>query len=175
MLTREEPKEGSFMKMSSLSLLSLLAASLLIAAGMRTVAQDQDQRRFIDQLKKTPVNEIETGLPNESFDTWFAGLVRPSHSKYEVNDCGERNGTPAERGKEFPTCVAVTAITGMRRVDLAFVVGTYVVPEGEKDTARSKPTKARLFSGSIGPSDPRMKAPTHVVRKLSDLEKLLRP
>ena len=160
------------MKISSLS---LLAVSLFIAAGMRTVAQDQDQRRFIDQLKKTPVSEIEAGLPNESFDTWLADLVRPSHPEYEVNDCGERNGTPSERGKQFPTCVAVTAIAGMRKVDLAFVVGTYVVPENGKDTARSKPTKVRLFSGSIGPSDPRMKAPTQVVRKLSDLEKLLRP
>ena len=159
----------------NISSLSLLAVSLFIAAGMRTVAQDQDQRRFIDQLKKTPVNEIETGLPAESFDTWFANQIRPSHPEYEVNDCGERNGTPGERGKEFPTCVAVTAITGMRKVDLAFVVGTYVVPENGKDTARSKPTTVRLFSGSIGPSDPRMKAPTQVVRKLSDLERLLHP
>jgi len=163
------------MKMSSLSLLSLLAVSLFIAAGMRTVAQDQDQRRFIDQLKKTPVNEIESGLPNESFDTWFANQIHPSHAEYEVNDCGERNATPEERGKQFPTCVAVTAIAGIRKVDLAFVVGTDVVPENGKDTARSKPSKVRLFSGSIGPSDPRMKAPTQVVRKLSDLEKLLHP
>jgi hypothetical protein len=148
---------------------------LVITAGAWTVAQDQEQRRFIDQLKKTPVNEIEAGLPHESFDSWFAKHVEPSHPEYDVNDCGERNGTPEERGKEFPTCVAVTAIAGIRKVDLAFVVGTYVVPENEKDAARSKPTKVRLFSGSIGPSDPRMKAPTQVVRKLSDLEKLLRP
>ena len=160
------------MKISSIS---LLAVSLFMAAGMLTVAQGQNQRRFIDQLKKTPVSEIEAGLPNESFDTWFANQIRPSHAEYEVNDCGERNGTPAERGKEFPTCVAVTAVAGIRKVDLAFVVGTYVVPENEKDTARSKPTKVRLFSGSIGPSDPRMKTPTQVVRKLSDLEKLLHP
>src|SRR5215469_5612695 len=119
----EGPKEGSFMKMSSLSLLSLLGVSLFIAAGMGTVAQDQDQRRFIDQLKKTPVSEIESGLPNESFDTWFANQIQPSHAEYEVNDCGERNATLAERGKEFPTCVAVTAIAGIRKVDLAFVVG----------------------------------------------------
>jgi hypothetical protein len=148
---------------------------LLIAAGAWTAAQDQDQRRFIDQLKKTPVSDIEAGLHQESFDTWFANQVRPSHPEYEVNDCGERNGTPEERGKEFPTCVAVTAIAGMRKVDLAFVVGTYVVPENGKDTVRSKPTKVRLFRGSIGPSDPRMKAPTQVIRKLSDLEKLLHP
>ena len=160
------------MKISSIS---LLAVSLFMAAGMLTVAQGQNQRRFIDQLKKTPVSEIEAGLPNESFDTWFANQIRPSHAEYEVNDCGERNGTPAERGKEFPTCVAVTAVAGMHKVDLAFVVGTYVVPQNGKDTARSTPTKVRLFSGSIGPSDPRMKAPTQVVRKLSDLEKLLHP
>jgi hypothetical protein len=161
------------MKISSLPVLVFVL--LLIAAEPWTVAQDQDQRRFIDQLKKTPVNEIESGLPHESFDSWFSNQVRPAHAEYEVNDCGERNGTPDERGREFPTCVAVTAIAGMRKVDLGFVVGTYVVPENGKGPARSKPTKVRLFSGSIGPSDPRMKAPTQVVRKLSDLERLLRP
>ena len=140
-----------------------------------TVAQDQDQSRLIDRLKKTPVSEIEDGLPRESFDSWFANQVRPSHAQYEVNDCGERNGTPQERGQKFPTCVAVTATTGMRKVDLAFVVGTYVVPEKGKDTASSKPTKVTFFSGSVGPSDQRMKAPTQVIRKLSDLEKQLRP
>jgi len=160
------------MKISSIS---LLAVSLFMAAGMLTVAEDQDQRRFIDQLKKTPVSEIEAGLPQENFDSWFSKQVQPSHAQYEVNDCGERNGTPEERGKQFPTCVAVTAMAGMRKVDLAFVVGTYRVPENGKDTARSTPTKVRLFSGSIGPSDPRMKTPTQVVRKLSDLEKLLHP
>lgn len=161
------------MKISSLS--PLVFVLLPIAVAGRTVAQDQDQRRLIDQLKSTPVSEIEAGLPHESFDSWFANQVRPSRPEYEVNDCGERNGTPEERGKEFPTCVAVTAISGVRKVDLAFVVGTYLVPESGKDRARSKATKVTLFSGSIGPSDPRMKAPTRVIRKLSDLEKLLRP
>src|SRR5262249_24662668 len=161
------------MKIASLSTLILVV--LLSAVSTLAVAQDQDQRRFIDQLKKTPVSEIESGLPHESFDTWFAEQVRPAHAEYEVNDCGERNGTPEERGREFPTCVSVTASAGMRKVDLAFVVGTYVVPENGKDTARAKPTKVRLFSGSVGPSDPRMKAPTRVIRKLSDLEKLLHP
>ena len=158
------------MKISSIS---LLAVSLFMAAGMLTVAEDQDQRRFIDQLKKTPVSKIEAGLPQENFDSWFSKQVQPSHAQYEVNDCGERSGTPEERGKEFPTCVAVTATAGMRKVDLAFVVGTYVVPENGKDKPRSKPAKVTLFGGSIGPSDPRMKAPTQVIRKLSDLEKLL--
>ena len=161
------------MKISSLS--PLVFVVLLNAVAGRTVAQDQDQRSLIDQLKRTPVSEIEGGLPHESFDSWFANRVRPSHAEYEVNDCGERNGTPEERGKEFPTCVAVTAITGARKIDLAFVVGTYVVPENGNDMPRSKTVKVKLFSGSVGPSDPRMKAPTHVIRKLSDLEKQLRP
>lgn len=161
------------MKITSVS--TPVFALLLNAIAGQTVAQDQEQRSLIDQLKRTPVSEIEAGLPHESFDSWFANQVRPSHAQYEVTDCGERNGTPDERGKEFPTCVAVTAITGVRKVDLAFVVGTYLVPEGGKDKVRSKATKITLYSGSIGPSDPRMKAPTHLIRKLSDLEKQLRP
>jgi hypothetical protein len=122
------------------------------------------------------VSEIEAGLPNESFDTWFGNQIRPSHAEYEVNDCGERNGTPEERGKEFPTCVAVTAITtGGFKIGLAFLVGTYVVPEDGKDRARSKPAKVALFSGFIAPNDPRIKIPTQAIRKLSDLEKQIRP
>ncbi len=152
-----------------------LVLGLLIPVAGSFGGQRRHPPSGTELLKSTPVSSIEPGLPNLPFDRWFAYLVRPSRPEYERNDCGERNGTPDERGKQFPACVTVTAIVGARKIDLSFVVGTYVVPENGSDMTASKPSKATFFHGSIGPGDPRMKFPTQVIRKLSEVEKLLRP
>ncbi len=138
-------------------------------------AQQPRTTSGIELLKATPVSRIEAGLPGIRFDRWFAEQVRPAQPKYELDDCGERNGTPEERGKQFPTCATVTAIVGIRKVQLSFVVGTYVVPPNGSDAVDEKPAKVSFFGGFIGPGDPRMTFPTQAIRKLSDLEKLLRP
>ncbi len=143
---------------------------IAIASG----AQQPRTTGGIELLKATPVSRIEAGLPGTRFDRWFADQVRPAEPKYELDDCGERSGTPEERGKQFPMCATVTAIVEIRKIQLSFVVGTYVVPSNGSDAAAEKPAKVSFFSGSIGPSDPRMKFPTRAIRKLSDLEKLLR-
>src|SRR5215467_10624313 len=88
------------MKMSSLP--TLIFTTLLMAAGSWTVAQNH-QPRLIDQLKKTSVSDIETGLPQESFDSWFAGLVKPAEIDYEVKDCTDE--TAATEGGRPVSCV----------------------------------------------------------------------
>ena len=110
-----------------------LASSLLTLVTSPLGAQRRQPPSGIELLKSTPVSSIEPGLPNSPFDRWFADSVRPSRPEYESNDCGERNGTPDERGKQFPACVTVTAILGGRKIELSFVVGTYIVPENRGD------------------------------------------
>lgn len=151
-------------------------ACVLVCALLLTdfaSAQTPSEKRWIDRLKSTLVSEIDSALPAKPFDAWLKEIIAPEEPAYEVNDCGERNGSPDERGKEFPLCVNVTAkLTSLRKADLTFVVGTYVVPRSNKRKTREKPAaKIELFYGEVGPSDPRSKQPTMKVERLSDLLK----
>lgn len=150
----------------------ILLLSLLTTSGLTQTASDH---RWIKRLKSVKVSTIGAGMPRERFDRWFAALVKPENPKYEVDDCGERDGMPEERGKQFPLCVTVTAnVPTVRVVELRFVVGTYVVPMTGATAAKEKPSEIKFFNGSIGPRDPRSKQPTRIIRTLSELEKMLK-
>ena len=149
-----------------------LFASVLLVTSL--VAQTASERRAINRMKATPVSQIDSALPDKPFDAWLRTLVAPETPLYEVNDCGERSGTPDERGKEFPTCVHVTAkASALRQADLTFIVATYVVPHKGKPSPPEKPTKISLFLGEVGPSNPESKQPTVTLDKLSDLPGIL--
>lgn len=155
----------------------IAAACLLAGIGACLVSgQNEHDQRWIDRLKRTPVASIEGGLPQTPFAEWFADQVKPSTPKYEVNDCGERNGTADEKGKQFPLCVTASAdVPTVRRLELSFVVGSYVVPVNGSAATEEKPAKVEFMYGTLGPSDPRSKQPTRRVSKLTDVPALLHP
>src|SRR5262247_967361 len=70
-------------------MLKMVAFLLLpfMVAEAQNVAPSQADQRLINQLKRTPVSDIEAGLPQESFDSWLTGLVKPAEIAYEVKDC----------------------------------------------------------------------------------------
>jgi len=142
----------------------LVALLLSLFAGANCKEQETaGNQNWTKKLHTTPVAKIEAGLPQKPFNQWLVELTR-SEPKYEMSDC-ETNG-PSPTGK----CVTVTADAApMRRVELTFAV------PAEGSAKAGEGAVCTFVRGSIGPSDPRMKAPTQVVRKLSDLEKLLHP
>jgi hypothetical protein len=161
------------MKISSL--LSPVFISLLLAVAARTAAQDnQEHRRLIDQLKKTLVSDIEAGLPQESFDSWFAGLVKPAEIDYEVKDCTDE--TAATGGSQPVSCVIAYTkppqLGWNRGIEIRFFV--VAPPERTGGRVTLRPLVPRLVQACEGPSDPKMKRPTRCYTKLSDLEKLVR-
>lgn len=155
----------------------IIAACLLagIAPCMMS-GQNKHDQRWIDRLKRTPMSSLEANLPQKPFAEWFADQVKPSTPRYEVNDCGERNGTADEKGKQFPLCVTASAdVPAVRRLELSFIVGSYVVPVNGSEATEEKPAKVEFMYGTLGPSDPRSKQPTRQVRKLSEVPTLLHP
>lgn len=153
-----------------------LVAILAVSSTILLAAQDLDGQKWIDRLKTTPVSQLDPALPAKPFAEWLNDLVKPAHPGYEVNDCGERNGTAEEKGKEFPLCVSVRAdVSPLSRLELRFVVATYVVPQNASAKPAEKPAKMELFQGTLGPSNPRIKRPTRLIRKLSEVGPLLHP
>ena len=66
-------------------------------------------------------------MPSVSFEKWLrveAGADAEFH--WEVNDCGEQTGTPADRDRDFPMCVEVQAVMKDRRtIVVSVAVGTF--------------------------------------------------
>lgn len=124
-------------------------------------------QRWIDRLKSAPVAEIEPGMPSTKFGEWFAGVVQPAQVKYEMKDCE----TPGS-GPEKPICVQASAdFSGGRTAEIVFKTGAYIDNNG----ARTEKTSAiELLSGQLRPTNPMNKQPSRVVRKLSDLEALVK-
>jgi hypothetical protein len=136
-------------------LLLLLLAGLWAAGGSR-----QDQRReqkddLANRVKSTPASKFDPSLPVRTFASWFAALVVPGEPVYDTTkgECEE------PRGPEWK-CVMVRAdISSGRRIELIFEVSA---------------ESASFLHGTVGPADPRSKQPTRLIRKLSDLESMVK-
>jgi len=120
----------------------------------------QDEN-WIDRLKSTPVVRMESGLPEKPFDQWLAELTKV-HPAYEQSTC------PVELDSPAAPCVIVSAeLAPVRKLELMFAI-----PPGK--AAQARDAQCRFLSGRIGPSDPRSKQPTRLLRTLKDVEALLK-
>jgi len=139
--------------------LSLLVVGLL--AGSRCSSQSGGGQNWIEKLKQTPVATMEAGLPQKPFNQWLVELTKSAQPVYELGDC--ETGGAGAAGK----CITVTADAGMRRLELMFSVPA-------ESAGKASQQACTFLRGTIGPSDPRNKQPTRLVRKLSDLAAMLR-
>lgn len=57
-------------------------------------------------------------MPKQRFDSWMRKIFGRGKSSWEVNDCGEQTGTPADRGRDLPMCVEAS----IESIDLAVTV-----------------------------------------------------
>src|SRR5262245_7928335 len=131
--------------------LSLLVVGLI--AGSRCSSQSGGGQDWIEKLKKTPVATMEVGLPQKAFNQWLVELTKSAKPKYELGDC--ETGDAGAAGK----CITVTADAGsMRRVELMFAVPA-------ESAGKASDQACTFLRGTIGPSDPRSKQPTRLLRK----------
>lgn len=64
----------------------------------------------IKKVKTTLTSEIEKGRPAIPFEVWLQNLAgKDAKMKWELNDCGEGTGGPADRERDMPLCVGVRA------------------------------------------------------------------
>jgi hypothetical protein len=153
---------------------SFLLSVFCLAVSVGSLAQDRNDSRWINEVKKTPVGQIETGLPQQSVATWFADLVRPNETDYEVKGCGEENDV--DGNPRSLLCVSVYTKppqAGWERWIQVYFVVAAIPLENTRDRAEPKPVTVRLLYATEGPTNPKSKRPERIFRKLSDLEKLV--
>jgi hypothetical protein len=149
----------------------ILLLGILSGRAQPAAAHSAVDQRWIEQLKKTPVDQIEAGLSGASFANWFADRVKPSETGYEVKECQELTNPTASVKPQRLLCIfAYTKplVPGWNRgIQLDFVVG--VLSTSPKGATEVKPVPCRFLIGWDGPSNPQMKRPTYRISKLSEL------
>jgi len=142
-------------------LLALLVVTLL--AGPRGSGQAKaNGHGEVDSLKNTPVAKLEPGLPEKPFHQWLTSLTHSAQPKYHEVDC------EAAGAGSTGDCIVVKAdAPPLRAVELTFAVS----PES---AVHPEETAFTFVRGTIGPGDPRSKQPTRLIRKLSELEAVLK-
>jgi hypothetical protein len=105
----------------------LLITCLLSIATVSFAQQKVSDAAAIAYTKHYLVSRIERDLPRVPFGVWFRALVGATTPiTWEVNDCGEQSGTPADRGRDFPMCVEADAKqTPAFHISVSIMVGTF--------------------------------------------------
>jgi hypothetical protein len=97
----------------------------LLVVGVTVAAAGSDQK-FIEAAKRTSARRLDARLPRISVSRWLDGLAAPGTLvAWEVNDCGEATGSPADTARDLPVCAeADLSLRDGRRVSLAMDAGT---------------------------------------------------
>ncbi len=86
---------------------------LLVSLFLQTLAYADYaafEEQAIELAKATPTSEIEQGMPAQPFEAWLQSLAGAgAELKWELNDCGEGTGGPADQERDMPLCVSVNA------------------------------------------------------------------
>src|SRR5687768_13422891 len=106
---------------------SFLPALLLLLLSAPAYSQmSRRDAEVIRYAKNLSVSDIERGMPKQGLDRWLRKTLGNSLPlKWEVNDCGEQTGTPADRGRDFPMCIEASAETVDLYVGVSLQVGTF--------------------------------------------------
>lgn len=84
---------------------SLLCISVYAYADYKSF-----EEQAIAMVKATPVSGIEGGKSGQPFGEWFGNLAgKDAKLSWELNDCGESTGGPADRERDMPGCVGARA------------------------------------------------------------------
>src|SRR5687768_10830435 len=109
------------------------------------------KRKITDQTairyaRSFAVSKLEKGLPGQRFDLWLRKLAgKRSRISWEVNDCGEQTGSPADRGRDVPMCVEATAVSFDLHIGVSLGVGTF-----RRGIIGAKPDVRSIVLGSEG-------------------------
>lgn len=68
------------------------------------------EKKAIAQVKATLASKIDTSLPEQPYEKWVQNLAgKDAKIEWELNDCGEGSGGPADEERDMPLCVGTMA------------------------------------------------------------------
>ncbi|MEK8033045.1 hypothetical protein AACH06_19655 [Ideonella sp. DXS29W] len=71
-------------------------------------ADTNSDAQMIKVAQNVSAHALDPQLPRIPFAEWVRSIAAPgSRMDWEVNDCGEQTGNPADAGQDFPLCAEV--------------------------------------------------------------------
>ena len=104
----------------------MITVAAIVSSGAHLQSQTLPEQA-IALAKSTSAAELDSLLPSVPFPEWLTEVVGPSVKLvWELSDCGEQTGNPADSLRDFPYCVDVYAVLPDRReVGIMVAVGTF--------------------------------------------------
>lgn len=111
----------------------LLASVVAFAAGVGPISgvaspenREEREAQVIAGARRVDVHDLDVALRSQALDRWLARVVGSRGSiRWELNDCGEQTGNPANTPVDFPICAeAVIALSDGREAGLSLAIGT---------------------------------------------------
>jgi len=108
--------------------MKILCSAALVMIAFVVGCEAQNRRRdaaAIGKIKRISVAKLDPKLRPKPLLRWLQGIVgRSRQITWEVNDCGEQDGSGRQR--DFPICVAAdTKLADGTEVSILVVVGSY--------------------------------------------------
>ena len=101
---------------------------LVLALNGTAVQKSAEDVKAIEAAKHTSLRQIDTSLPDKSFEKWLGDLFG-SQTKiiWEVNDCGEQSGNPSlDKDRDSPICAeAQVLLKDARKLYVYLPAGTF--------------------------------------------------
>lgn len=99
--------------------------SMFLLAGIAYASGSKQEKLALDKGQNVLVSSFDKSLPKVTLKFFLESESDGAEIRWEVNDCGEQSGNPADRGRDFPTCVEASFATeDGRTVDVMVAVGT---------------------------------------------------
>lgn len=98
------------MQMRQCTIRWCLLSILLFTQSVSFAQNSSFEEMAIAKVKATPTSEIEAGMSKLPFEVWLQNLAgKDAELKWELNDCGEGTGGPADRERDMPLCIGANA------------------------------------------------------------------
>jgi len=97
-----------------------------LALACTAVAQGASNAQFLRAGQRVSAHALDERLPQITFEKWLRSIAAPGRPVvWDVNDCGEQSGSPADSLRDIPVCAEATVtLDDSSRVILALCVGT---------------------------------------------------
>jgi hypothetical protein len=114
------------MTMRSIGMLIITITAMCWLFATASAQETTTDRIALNRVKNLSASELDQELSKQRFADWFTEIVGPgARIVWDINDCGEQTGSPADRGRDIPGCVEVKASLADGREVIVFIfVGT---------------------------------------------------
>jgi hypothetical protein len=137
---------------------------VMMSDSMNALQNSADDAKWIAQLKGASLSQIEQGLPDKAFATWFGDHTKDAEVNYQIEACDVSANIESLKKGSF-SCVTVSATRG---------IGSEVVMRFLVTGDESSKYACKFVIGQEGPAPGSpMKRMTRAFHSLSEMIKAL--